>query len=716
MHLNSVTLQNFKPFYGRDTIQFSHENGVTLFGAKNDRGKTALLEAIHFCLYDFDSNGGSNRTEKRNYCINRKAAIEGDGKTVVAITFTHNDRDYKIKRVLEFSGKESKSDREVDDHYVIVEREVVGEESEEQDDGEGGVFIDTSGEDEITEYREFRDGILPKDASHFFIFDGEQIDEYAERFGKQDTNVREAIELVLGIEELRRAETDLKNHGIKHYRDKFQEAHSEAEEYREKKEVLKEERELLESYWDDLEEKEETLEENQQEKSDLEERLAEAGDIRKKYHQLIETRVELYGAHNVDKARDYLSKEKINDLSPSIEERLEKTRSKRQEIYDRFGPIAGRVAAEQIGVTVSLDSPGGLIDVLQDTIQKLPDDCYVCDQPIEEIPLSNFRERLEEARNETTKEAEYIDQLIDGIREETYDEEYNLGHEIAQFDFYTTQIETLQQDQTKRIRRIESLENTIENADFGTEEVEGIQEELEDVIRAIGRLKVEIESLEENISEQANQVSELESELSEMEGASEEEERYRKLVDVAEQAREAFIEAKDRYVEERRGVVEDKTSELFLRMTNNDRYEGLSIHEDYQLRIETEDGIFTIADQDPSRGARQIIAYAFIAGLAQFSSRDAPILVDTPIARLDGDHKENLITNLPGFVDQIIVFYQPNELREEDIELLDEQGEIVDHHDIIQVDEESSEIVDHDPTHFDRGVNGDRDQEVTADD
>lgn len=714
MHLNSVTLQNFKPFYGNDTIPFSDENGVTLFGAKNDRGKTALLEAISFCLYDFDSNGGPNRTEKRNYCINRKAATEDDGQTFVAISLTHNGRDYKIKRVLEFSEKEEKSDREADNHYVIVEREVDEEEAEELDDEQEGVFIDTNDEDDITEYRAFREGILPKDASHFFIFDGEQIDEYAERFGKQNANVREAIELVLGIEELRKAETDLKNHGIKYYRDKFQEAHSEAEEYREKKEELEEERELLEEHEDDLEQKQENLEEKQQEKSDVEERLAEAGDIREKYHHLIKTRVELKGAKNVDKARDYLSKEEINDLSPSIEERLEKNRGKRQKIYDRFGPIAGRVAAEQVGSTVALDSPGGIIEVLQDTIQEIPDNCYVCDQPIDDIPLPEFMERLEEATLESTEEAEYIDQLIGGIRDITDEEEYDLSHETAQFDFYTTQTENLEQNRTKRLHRIESLENTIENADFGTEEVEEIQEELEEVISSIGRLEAEIGSLEDDICDQEDQISNLESKLSEMEGASEEEERYRKLVEVAEQAREAFIDAKDTYVEERREVVQEKTSELFLKMTNNDRYEGLSIHDDYQLRIETEDGTFTIADQDPSRGARQIIAYAFIAGLAQFSSRDAPILVDTPIARLDGDHKENLIANLPGFVDQVIVFYQPNELREEDIELLDEEDAIVDHHNIIQVDEEESEIVDHNPDHFDREVTGD--QEVAADD
>ncbi|GAA0646274.1 AAA family ATPase [Salarchaeum japonicum] len=710
MELESVTLQNFKPFYGEDTIHFSDESGVTLFGAKNDRGKTALLESIRFCLYDFDSNGGPNREKKQDYCINRRAAIEGDGETAVTISFAHNGRDYEIKRVLEFSQADTKSEREVDEHYVVVEKEV------DDEDEEDGIIIDTRGDDDITDYREFRDGILPEDASHFFIFDGEQIDEYAERFGQQDADVREAIELVLGIEELRKAETDLEKRGIKHYQEKFQEAHSEAEEYRETKDELEEERTLLEEYKKEQEEKQSKLEDKRDEKSDVEERLAEAGDIREKYHQLIETRVELYGAHNVDKAREYLSQDKIDDLTPCIESQLEENRKKRQAIYDRFGPIAGAVAAEQVGSTVALDSPGGIIEVLQDTIDEVPEDCYVCGQNIEDIPLADFRDRLDEARNESTDEAEYIDQLVDGLQAQTDEEEYDLGHEKAQFEFLTSQIDGLEQDRTKRMRRIERLEETIENAELETDEVDEIREELEEVNREIERLKVELESLKDDISDQEEKVSDLESQLEEMEGASEEEERYQELIEVAKQAKSAFVDAKDEYVDERRDSVQDKTSTLFMKMTNNEVYEGLSIHENYQLRIKTDDGTFTIPDQDPSRGARQIIAYAFIAGLAQFSSRDAPILIDTPIARLDGDHKENLIENLPEFVDQVVVFYQPNELREEDIELLREQDAIADHHDIIQTGDETSEIVDHDPDHFDRGVTAGSEEEVTADD
>jgi hypothetical protein len=64
----------------------------------------------------------------------------------------------------------------------------------------------------------------------------------------------------------------------------------------------------------------------------------------------------------------------------------------------------------------------------------------------------------------------------------------------------------------------------------------------------------------------------------------------------------------------------------------------------------------------------------------------------------------------------VVVFYQPNELRGEDIELLRKQDAIADHHDIIQTGDETSEIVDHDPDHFDRGVTAESEEEVTADD
>ncbi|WP_336326491.1 AAA family ATPase [Halovenus sp. HT40] len=698
MHLNSVTLKNFKPFHQENPIRFEDERGVTLFGAKNDRGKTAFLEAIKFCLYDFTSDDEGSREQKRDQCINRKAVTEDDGETFVSLNFDHNGGEYTIKRVLEFSEVDNQTAREAENHYVTVEVDYNDE-----------PYIDTREEDNITDYREFRDGILPENASQFFIFDGEQIDEYAQQFGKRDTDVREAIELVLGIEELRKAIDDLQEHGIDHYRELFQEAQSDAEDYREKKNQVDAAREELESLESRYEKKEEKLESKREEKSEEEERLADAGEVEEKYKKLIETRVELYGPEEVEKAEEYLDKDRIDELTPCLLQQLANKRKERQEIYRYFGPIAGAVAAEKIGSTVALDSPGGLVEVLRQTLDERPEDCYVCDQSLEGISRDELVDRLDEATNESTEEARYIDQLAEGLRGETEGDEYDSGHQKAQFQYLTQEISDLAQDISKRERRIERLEDIIENAEFGKDEVDEIRDRLNELKRQEGRLEAELESLEEEIDDQEDLVEELERELDGMEGASDEEERYSELIEVSEQAQAAFKDAKDEYVEKRRESVQAKASDLFRNMTNkNDIYEGLSIHTDYQLRIKTNEGVFTIADQDPSRGARQIIAYAFIAGLAQFSSRDAPILIDTPIARLDPGHKASLIENLPDFVDQVIVFYQPNELTEDDIDLLREDDEIAGHYDIIQADDAAvSTIVDHDPSNFQRTVTAD---------
>jgi DNA sulfur modification protein DndD len=698
MHLNSVTLKSFKPFYRENAIHFEDEKGVTLFGAKNDRGKTAFLEAVQFCLYDFTSDDEGSREQKRNQCINRKAATEDDGETFVSINFDHNGGEYTIKRVLKFSEVDNQTAREAEDHCVIVEVDYKDE-----------PYIDTREDDDITDYREFRDGILPENASQFFIFDGEQIDEYAQQFGKRDTDVREAIELVLGIEELRKAIDDLQEHGIDHYRELFQEAQSDAEDYREKKEELDAARAELKSLKSDYKEEEEELESKREEKGEEEERLADAGEVEEKYEQLIETRVELYGPEEVEKAEEYLDEDKIDELTPCLLQQLVNKRQERQEIYRHFGPIAGAVAANKIGSTVALDSPGGLIEVLRETLDERPDGCYVCDQSLEEISRGELVDRLDEATNESTEEARYLDQLAEGLREETEGDEYDSGHQKAQFQYLTQEISDLVQDISKREGRIERLEEIIENAEFGKDEVDEIRDRLNELKRQEGRLEAELENLEEDTDGQEDVVDELEEELAGMEGASDEEERYSELIEVSEQAQAAFKDAKDDYVEKRRESVQAKASDLFMEMTNKDGvYEGLSIHTDYQLRIKTNDGVFTIADQDPSRGARQIIAYAFIAGLAQFSSRDAPILIDTPIARLDPGHKTSLIENLPDFVDQVIVFYQPNELTEDDIGMLREDDEIAGHYDIIQADDATvSTIVGHDPSNFQRMVTAD---------
>ena len=60
MKLRSLSLGNFRQFYGEQEITFSDDEkqNVTIVHGENGSGKTALLNAFKWCLYgehDFES-------------------------------------------------------------------------------------------------------------------------------------------------------------------------------------------------------------------------------------------------------------------------------------------------------------------------------------------------------------------------------------------------------------------------------------------------------------------------------------------------------------------------------------------------------------------------------------------------------------------------------------------------------------------------------------
>jgi hypothetical protein len=51
LRLTALRLTNFGPFKGQQSIQFPHEDGVTIIYGENMRGKTSLLNAIRFAFF-----------------------------------------------------------------------------------------------------------------------------------------------------------------------------------------------------------------------------------------------------------------------------------------------------------------------------------------------------------------------------------------------------------------------------------------------------------------------------------------------------------------------------------------------------------------------------------------------------------------------------------------------------------------------------------------
>ena len=141
------------------------------------------------------------------------------------------------------------------------------------------------------------------------------------------------------------------------------------------------------------------------------------------------------------------------------------------------------------------------------------------------------------------------------------------------------------------------------------------------------------------------------------------------IIDRCVSAFKAINSVIDEIIASRQSEVEKLASEIFIKLTNAPNlYTGIQLNPEYELQIKTiGNRVRNVWDQEPSAGSSQIIAYSFISALNRFTAREAPVIIDTPIGRLDPIHKENLIRYFHDIGPQVLILYQPSELHDNDI-------------------------------------------------
>jgi DNA sulfur modification protein DndD len=78
-----------------------------------------------------------------------------------------------------------------------------------------------------------------------------------------------------------------------------------------------------------------------------------------------------------------------------------------------------------------------------------------------------------------------------------------------------------------------------------------------------------------------------------------------------------------------------------------------------------------------SAGEKQLLASALLWGLARASGKRFPVVIDTPLSRLDLSHRDNLVRDyFPSCSHQVVILSTDTELKEAQIQQLHEQGAI----------------------------------------
>ncbi|MBE3144919.1 MAG: DNA sulfur modification protein DndD [Planctomycetes bacterium] len=202
MNINKLTLFNYGPFYEKNLISFNNEhknnislsNNIILIGGKNGSGKTSLFTALQICLYGQSALGP--KTSRRAYedflrdQIHRKknSLFETDTASIeIDFDFSvcGNNDNYLLKRTWQ-----AKSNRELVETLIV---------------NKNGKPLDSY---EEYYWQDFVKYLIPQGLLKLFFFDGERINALT----KENDNAEfgSSVQSLFGLDLLKQLKADLR--------------------------------------------------------------------------------------------------------------------------------------------------------------------------------------------------------------------------------------------------------------------------------------------------------------------------------------------------------------------------------------------------------------------------------------------------------------------------------------------------------------------------
>src|SRR5262249_44799731 len=105
----------------------------------------------------------------------------------------------------------------------------------------------------------------------------------------------------------------------------------------------------------------------------------------------------------------------------------------------------------------------------------------------------------------------------------------------------------------------------------------------------------------------------------------------------------------------------DEMTTIYRHLAHKGLVKKIEISPDCSVKLLGDRGR-DLRTMDASAGEEQIFALALIAAIAKVSGARVPIVMDTPLARLDTDHRSNVLRDFATHAsEQVIFLSQPHE-------------------------------------------------------
>jgi DNA sulfur modification protein DndD len=622
LRFESVSLRNFGPYRQIDELSLETQPSapIVLIHGENTLGKTSLFRALRWCLYGSPEAAKTPVQSARNleHYLNRPAHRDGETDMEVSMRFTANGHKYHLVRTANFGGGPPRVSAD-----LRVDSTVIQEASIDLEIGR----------------------LLHPQISEFFLFDGELLKDFYDRLNRDRERdlVRESIDNVLGIPALQLAQQDvsLLTDDVLQRQTKAMDNQQEASNARRQLHELKSKQESLDK---DREEIEKAL---NKAKGDLE-------SVRDEIGGLEELKAD---AREMEGLEAQIAGGKSEEAQLREEMRQVLTSGWLAPAAGKLHAALRRVAAKNDAAqarTKAIEAANERVQVLRKQIEG--GTCPTCNQ---ELPPPDESTRAALAEAEAVLE-ELKGQAGEGLdlRLERKIRELVDTTTVGRYQEKQERLNKLAATQFARNRRLNALKDRLK--DHNAARIRQLGDDQDRLEEAIERYELSFHGFrrrQEEINKQQDKFARI---LRRLGGAQPElaAEAY-----FFEYVRALLARTIERYQERTRQEVEKTASEMFIKLVHDPQaYQGLRISREYRVELVGRWG----EDMRTSEGGKQLVALSLIGALKRAAVRGGPVVLDSPLARLDLKHRANVLqTWVPELGNQAILLVQSGELTEE---------------------------------------------------
>jgi len=611
MIINRLTLHNFGVYAGTNIFEFTHKKPIVLIGGMNGRGKTTFLEAILLSLYGANSIA-YKESKYHSYNQYLRAFVNKDHwsqSSYLELEFSLNDNSEDTFFVRRAWNALSKITKEA----IIVKK--------------NGVYSEFL----TKNWAMFVENILPSALSSFYFFDGEKIAELA--VARTDDQMKESIRSMLGITVLDILKKDL-GRSIRRISKK-----------------------------------------GQDEKSGI-----KLEKLRKERDQAILNLETIDASISTATEKVELVKEELEQLHKKYELQGGAVLEQRQELMQKRATIQTDISqnAEALAGMASTELPLYLVKDLISEIKLQAEDEH--NDSIMRQALSQMDTFLSDFATDHPDEIKASRVFVDYVRKQTGADESPRIYELsdhALFQMNELVETTLQQSVEHTLSLFEakkSLRKQLDEVDsyltldINEKELATIYNQIKDAEAELVEAQVKLNKLQQDrssinatvIAKTAEYNRDVESYLQKME-LQDDGDRLLKYSNMALRIIDAYtIELQKRKTD----TLGMTITECYKKLANKKNLiqEIVMDPETLNMQYLDENG-HEVLKGSLSAGEKQLMVIAILWALALCSKKKLPVIIDTPLSRLDSQHRSSIIsTYFPNASDQTIILSTDTEI------------------------------------------------------